>query len=333
VPYAVKLDRVDSEPLKSIRKTFNTETAEILTPAEVHKVVTYSEKVIKFDPDEIKNVSRLCEPGIVLLGFKPLACLKLHHYVKPSYFIYPNEETINGSTPLFTALLTKCLERNVMAICRYTARSNSSPALAALIPQKEESEDNLQVIPEGFHVLILPFAEDLRHLPFDNEPVVADHDQIDIAKKIIQKLKFPYRPENFENPVLQTHWHNVESLAIDLDAPEKTIDYAKPDDDLIEDRAGKLIESFKSLVFPAGYEPPVTGKRKANSAPAAKKIKLDPESITTEDQLHDAVKDGSVKSTTVAVLKTFCAMVKIKVTGKKKDDLLSDLYEHFGEVM
>ena len=44
-------------------------------------------------------------------------------------------QTIKGSTVLFTALLKKCIEKGVVAICRYTARKNMSPRFVALFPQ------------------------------------------------------------------------------------------------------------------------------------------------------------------------------------------------------
>jgi len=36
---------------------------------------------------------------------------------------------------LFTALLKKCIEKGVVAVCRYTARKNTPPRFVALFPQ------------------------------------------------------------------------------------------------------------------------------------------------------------------------------------------------------
>lgn len=55
-----------------------------------------------------------------------------------------------GSSTLFSALLTKCVEKEVIAVCRYTARKNVSPYFVALVPQEEELDDqNIQVTPAG----------------------------------------------------------------------------------------------------------------------------------------------------------------------------------------
>lgn len=44
-------------------------------------------------------------------------------------------QTIAGSTTFFTALLKKCLERNVVVICQYIFHGNSPPRFVALWPQ------------------------------------------------------------------------------------------------------------------------------------------------------------------------------------------------------
>lgn len=43
--------------------------------------------------DEIKKFD---DPGLVLMGFKPMDRLKLHHHIRPALFIYPEEEQISG---------------------------------------------------------------------------------------------------------------------------------------------------------------------------------------------------------------------------------------------
>ena len=44
-------------------------------------------------------------------------------------------QSVQGSTTLFSALLRKCLEREKVVICRYTARKNTPPRFVALLPQ------------------------------------------------------------------------------------------------------------------------------------------------------------------------------------------------------
>lgn len=103
----------------------------------------------------------------------------------------------------------------------------------------------------GFHVILLPFADDIRTLDVHEGPTASD-EQVDKMKEIVHKLRFKYRcvvfyqsyirckcifqswifswfllqvfciyrSDAFENPVLQQHYRNLEALALDMLAPE-----------------------------------------------------------------------------------------------------------------
>jgi ATP-dependent DNA helicase 2 subunit 1 len=101
-----------------------------------------------------------------LLGFKPMDAVKWHYNIRHAMFIYPDEETISGSTSLFTHLLERLFVAKKVAICRLIPRKNGQPRLVALIPQWNELD-----IPDGFHVIPLPFADDKRKIP---APTLAD---------------------------------------------------------------------------------------------------------------------------------------------------------------
>jgi ATP-dependent DNA helicase 2 subunit 1 len=95
-----------------------------------------------------------------------LSSLKLGHHVKLPQFLYPSETIVKGSSGLFSALLLRCHERQVAAICSMKQRSVSAPGFVALVAQLEELDDaGLQVKPPGFHVIHLPFLDDFRQLP------------------------------------------------------------------------------------------------------------------------------------------------------------------------
>ncbi|XP_007425756.2 X-ray repair cross-complementing protein 6, partial [Python bivittatus] len=144
----VKLYRETNEPLKTKTRTFNRETGSLLLPSDTKRAQTYGNRQIVLEKEETEEIKRFDSPGLYLIGFKPLAMLKQYHYIKPAQFIYPDEFLMNGSTTLFNALLTKCMEKGVMAICRYIPRQNSPPRFIALVPQKEElDEQNVQIVP------------------------------------------------------------------------------------------------------------------------------------------------------------------------------------------
>lgn len=51
--------------------------------------------------DEIKKFD---DPGLVLMGFKSMERLKLHHHIRPALFIYPEEEQISGRSSFVDVL-------------------------------------------------------------------------------------------------------------------------------------------------------------------------------------------------------------------------------------
>lgn len=63
-------------------------------------------------------------------------------------------------------------------------------------------------------VFICIHTDDIRTLNIEST-VKADAEQIEKAKAVVKKLRFTYTPYNFDNPKLQTHWRNIEALALD----------------------------------------------------------------------------------------------------------------------
>ncbi|XP_045042732.2 X-ray repair cross-complementing protein 6 isoform X3 [Desmodus rotundus] len=251
----IRLYRETNEPVKTKTRTFNVNTGSLLLPSDTKRSRIYGGSHIVLEKEETEQLKRFDEPGLVLIGFKPLIMLKKHHYVRPGLFVYPEESLVNGSSTLFTALLTKCLEKEVMAVCRYTSRQNIPPYFVALMPQEEELDDQrIQVTPPGFHLIFLPYADDKRKVPF-TEKIMANPEQVDKMKAIVQKLRFKYRSDSFENPVLQQHFRNLEALALDLTEPEQAVDVTLPKVKEMDQRLGSLVDEFKELVYPPDYSP------------------------------------------------------------------------------
>ncbi|XP_019370638.1 PREDICTED: X-ray repair cross-complementing protein 6 isoform X2 [Gavialis gangeticus] len=262
-PYPVKLYRETNEPVRTKTRTFNQETGSLLLPSDTKKAQTYGNRQIVLEKEETEELKKFDSPGLVLIGFKPLAMLKQHHHIKPCQFIYPEESLMSGSMTLFNALLTKCLEKEVMALCRYVPRRNTPPYFVAMIPQEEElDEQNVQTASPGFHLIFLPYADDIRKIDF-TEKVPANEEQVDKMKEIVQKLRFKYRSDSFENPVLQQHFRNLEALALGMMEPEQAEDLTMPKAEEMNRRLGNLVEEFKQLVYPPDYSPEgKAGKRK-----------------------------------------------------------------------
>jgi len=327
-PYPVKLYRKTNEEVKTITKTFLKESGDILMPQDLRKCQAYSGRNITFEPEEITEMKNFGPPGLELLGFKPRALVKAYFHVRPAQFLYPDETSVKGSTVLFTALLKKCIEKGVVAICRYTARKNTPPRLVALFPQAEEvDERKVQVVPPGFHVIFMPFADDFRKLKMEENLPRANPDQVEKAKELIKKLQFAFHSEAFENPVLQTHYANVEAMALDRDDVDAPTDFTLPDEEKIEKRAGKISQEFKDLIFPSDYVP--GAKRKVGGAGGGGAAKA-PKSEDFDIDIEKEARANRLNKLTVAQLKECIKKLKIKsVSGTKKADLIDAINEHF----
>ncbi|XP_020779830.1 X-ray repair cross-complementing protein 6 [Boleophthalmus pectinirostris] len=329
-PGAIKLYRETNEPVRSKSRIFHSQTGSLLLPSEIKKAQVYGRKQIVLEKDEVDSLKKFGDPGLYLIGFKPMENLKLHHHIRPSVFIYPEEDEVKGSSCLFSALLKKCSEKNVFALCRCIARRNYPPRFVALVPQEEVlDEGNVQVTPPGFNVIYLPYADDMRTLDIPHCPH-ASQTQVDKMKEIVTKLRFKYRSDAFENPVIQQHYRNLEALALDMTAPEETEDLIMPKVEQIDARLGILADEFREMVYPENYNPngKPTAKRKtdANSGGAEKKPKIE----VPEDELRSHLKNGTLGKLTVPVLKEACKQFGIRTTGTKKQELIDALLAKLG---
>ncbi|KAM9838024.1 X-ray repair cross-complementing protein 6 isoform 1-T3 [Aulostomus maculatus] len=324
-PGAIRLFRESNEPVRSKTRTFHTQTGSLLLPSEIKKAQVYGKKQIVMERDEVDAIKKFDDTGLCLIGFKPMEKLKLHHHIRPAVFLYPEEDEVKGSSCLFSALLKKCGERNVFALCRYISRRNYPPRFVALVPQREEiDEGKAQITPPGFNIIYLPYADDLRTLDPPLCPL-ASQVQVDKMKEIISKLRFKYRRDAFENPVIQQHYRNLEAMALDMMAPEDTEDLIMPKVDQIDHRLGLLVQEFKDLVYPANYNPeskPAAKRKTVESrGRAEKKAKVE----LPEDELMAMVKAGTLGKLTVPVLKEACKQFGVSTTETKKQELINAL--------
>ncbi|KAG8436475.1 hypothetical protein GDO86_007535 [Hymenochirus boettgeri] len=327
-PSAVKLYRESNEPVKTKTRTFHSNTGSLLLPSDTKRSQTYGNRQIVLEKEETEQLKRFDDPSLVLIGFKPITLLKKHHFIRPAQFVYPEESLINGSTVLFNALLTRCLARQVMAICRYTPRRNTPPRFVALMPLDEELDDhNLQNTPPGFSLIFLPFADDIRKVD-PPEKIPANEEQVAKMKEIVNKLRFNYRNDGFENPVLQQHFRNLEALALDMVEPEPVEDLTLPKVEMMDRRVGSLVEEFKELVYPPGYNPENKAvKRKQGDGNGHVEKKVKPDISISEVELRNYVKNGTLGKLTVPILKEACRGFKLK--GSKKQELMDALVDYF----
>ncbi|KAL0945328.1 hypothetical protein HGRIS_000828 [Hohenbuehelia grisea] len=226
-----------------------------------------------YTADDIRSFRTLgLEPTIKLLGFKDRDQLAFEDNIKHSYFVYPDEMTFSGSKRTFSALLKSLVKKNKIGLVLALMRRNATPYFCALLPQEEKLDEAGWTDPAGFHLIPLPYADDIRAAPIE-EACRASDSLKDSARAWIDKLSVKngsYPPDSYPNPALAFHNAQLEASAFreqfDADAFE---DLTEPKHDLIHKRAGKLIKDWKLLLLQddsAEIVVPTTGsKRKAVS--------------------------------------------------------------------
>nr|XP_002122561.2 X-ray repair cross-complementing protein 5 [Ciona intestinalis] len=314
---------IDNSTNKIVKRQINlvdTSTGEMLMPSDVKLYQTWAGKDIVFEKEEVTSMKQLCDVGITVLGFQPrVSTIKPWYHSRPAQFIYPDDSDLKGSSTFFTALLQKCLDKDYVAICRFVPRTSASMRNIALLPQREEidPETSEQIKPSGFFIVYLPFADDVRETELPEEQPSPSEEQVQSAESIIRKLRFKYDPNSFDNPALQTHYKNLEAMALEKEAPDPVTDHTAPDVERIDRKVGPLVETFKSLVFPQNYDPTKTAtKHKSNQTTReSKRAKTE----NAEVNIQEAVNNNALGKYTVVQLKEICRELEVKCTGKKAD--------------
>uniref|UniRef100_A0A8C9H3M9 Ku domain-containing protein n=1 Tax=Piliocolobus tephrosceles TaxID=591936 RepID=A0A8C9H3M9_9PRIM len=263
-PPPIKLYRKTNEPVKTKYQTFNINAGSLLLPSDTKRSQIYGSHQVILEKEETEELKWFDEPALMPMVFKPLVMLKKHHYPRPSLFTYPEESLVNGSSTLFSALLIECLEKVVIALCRYTPCRNIPPYFVALVSQEEELDDQkIQVTTPSF-----------QKVPF-TEKVMATPEQVGKMKAIVQKLCFTYRSDSFENPVLQQHFRNLELFTLYLMEPEQAVDLILPKVEEMNKILGSMVNEFKERVYSADYNPEgkITKRKRNNEVSRSKRPK------------------------------------------------------------
>ncbi|ETN86249.1 Ku70/Ku80 beta-barrel domain protein [Necator americanus] len=285
---------------------------------ELKKAIKIGGECIVSEQHEIEELGRFDAKGIVLLGFKPISEINFENHIQPSRFIYPDESNVLGSACLYRALLERCWERKMAMICRFCSRSNQKVRLVALVPHmSEKNESRADTIRDydfdGFHVIFLPFAEDVRDVsekmkcPQGEWPKPSSSD-VSVASAFVKKLTGSYTPSQYENPRLQSFY----AMIIENVVGEQIV---KPTDTLLPyharpewaSRVRKEAESFVrhfnleelcKMSSPAGRKRADDGGGPTNGV-RAKKSKLD----SAEMDIREIAEKGQLETLTVAQLR------------------------------
>jgi len=335
IPFPVYLLNENNKPLKSETRMICEQTGGILHPKDdLDTFVELSGQRVYVSRAEMTEVRRFYEPGLHLLCFKAANCLKPHHRIFHSYFVYPNEKAVTGSAALCAALIDRLLEKKLMAVARYVARRNSEPVLVALLPQAESLDPNGadQLRPPGFQMIRLPWGEEIRQVEFPvPEGMRLPPGVTDAARAAVRAMRLDaFRPGCAENPVLQRHYAAVQALALGEDAPEETVDVLQPDNEALKEKQPVLqawrdaIEAGSAAIGAAlgtVKRPAPPGAEEDDSVRAAPRPRREapPAAPTTLEAMRDMVRSGEVDRLTVPMLKDWLKSQGIVASGKKVD--------------
>jgi ATP-dependent DNA helicase 2 subunit 1 len=251
----------NNEPLKSVSNFYNSGTGEVLPTEQIETYIEVAGTRVLVEKEEMKTLKKknnIPFVGIRLLYFLPAAFLKEDMNVETPYFLYPDEKTVKGSSALFESLLRSCAKKNVYPIVRFNLTASSNGRIGVLVPQLEiiDENDGCQVQPPGFHLLYLPFAEDIRFCPILDPIATAPQLSEKIStslKKIVESLSlsedFNYSRE-IENPCLKAYYATLQAIALNEDELEwqaEKDDKLNPPEEMME-KASEEIEEFKKLI-------------------------------------------------------------------------------------
>ncbi|KAJ7755905.1 SPOC like C-terminal domain-containing protein [Mycena metata] len=266
------------------------------------------------------------EPGVKLLGFKDRSELLFEDNIKHSQFIYPDEMTFAGSKRTFSALLKSMVKKKKMGLVLALTRRNASPTFCALLPQEEKVDEAGWTDPAGFHLIPLPFADDIRAAPLERG-FRASAETKEAARAWIDKLSVKngaYPPDSYPNPALAFHNAQLQATAFGEEFdPDSFENLTDPKVDMIHKRAGKLLEAWKIAV---GKDESSFTEPSDEVAPKATKRKADVD--ISEAEIRSRYADGQLTKLTVEQLKAF-----LKSKGEPSSGRKSDLVERVEEYL
>jgi len=222
------------------------------------------------------------------------------------------------------------IELKKMAIARFIYRKRGQPRFVALVPQDESQEIEGVPFPPGFHVIYLPYADDIRKHSFDPMPI-ASPELIQKAKVIVKDFKISYDMNSFENPVLQKHYAHLQALALDeLGPKDELTESLQPDLEGMEKYKNDVL-SFKEDIFSHTVgdddDEEVGKKRKRGEGKGEGKKKAKKEISDENIDFQGLYESGQLKKLTIPKLKIYCQRNRLKVAGKK-GDLLERVEAH-----
>jgi len=149
-PAAAKVNLENNKPLKSTQRLICQETGSVLYQNQIGNFYPVGGEKVNITPQDVKQIKYFDKTGMKLMGFKPKSALKVFHNIKHSYFVYPDEKRMTGSSQVIDALIQEMQREDKVAIVRFIPRDNSVVRFCALVPQQEKIDEDGFQTPAGF---------------------------------------------------------------------------------------------------------------------------------------------------------------------------------------
>ena len=358
------VDAEDHQDLRTETVYLDKESGEVIAPKKSYLeigpekrkvIVKNTEKQATYAASKNFNANA-CKLGMHCLGFVDTSeVIKRERVLKGQGKYMRADETVFGGKEAFSALLTACAERRVSILCADVYNAKSQVKYVALIPQVE-SDAHLGV-PAGFHVVRVPFRDDLRQ-PEKTlgaaSQTRATETQIQAAEGLVESLELQeYHPTKISNPELQAHYKALEAIALNKRKVEKISDDTAPPIEQLWKEHGVVahIRNFSQTTYGVErQERSLSGdddddgnddgndgigrKRKASShsATAIKKTGVARDICPGFEPFVEKARRGALSEYTVAELKPYLDAHGLHKAGNKAA-ILARIEKHANDVL
>ncbi len=275
-PYHTWLYARTNEPLKTKTTYFIERTGERLDNQNIQTYLEVAGTRVSMDSEDMKSLKRSGNVGNI--GMRFIGCLRRQDVpvdlnVESPYFIYPDETMMKGSNVMFESFLRESANKDLIPVVRFNRLGTTAPRIAILLPQLEQIDtenDCMQLVPPGFHVIQLPFADEIRYNPYQGSShyetlftttstnaATTNKEQTAIASTIhdlVEAMSFPSDfqvQQTVENPSLQQFYAVIQTIALndeDLEWQADRDDNMKPSSEIISRLEHTLIPRLKEKV-------------------------------------------------------------------------------------
>lgn len=245
-PIPVKVCRRSSVPVLRMSKKLDGETGATVSNASIQEFIIVGDTRVPFAKEDLNRIKyqssasaagadtasssstvSSSDVGISLLYFADKRVLDRVYNVEAPLFIYPDDKSVAGSAALFATLLIDIAKKDLVAVVKFKRTKTSKAVVCVLIPQLETVyADGSQDMPSGFHMITLPYLEDIRAAPdVPNDAVLCmvDDDKVAAAQAMISAYQysdtFKYEKE-ISNPSLQLFYSFLQCKCLEEAAPD-----------------------------------------------------------------------------------------------------------------